>query len=240
MSTDVQQQPQTVVENLLLARLMVHERNAVHREAVIMSCAPGQVLFTPNAPLDFVFFPIDTVVAIVRSLRDGSTTELGLVGNEGMIGLDAFIDAKAHSDGAIVQSGGSAYCLPSDALRRQLHRGGGLQKSLLRFMNAFLSQLSQNAVCGRYHPLDARLARWLLMLRDRRTGREVDATAESMASALGASQSDIEEAISILSTGRAVRTRRGTVSITNAQALEMAACECYDTLRQVYDRTLAA
>ncbi|HEU4520726.1 MAG TPA: Crp/Fnr family transcriptional regulator, partial [Thermoanaerobaculia bacterium] len=153
---------QPVPENHLLGALQVHERNAVQRGSVVVACTPGQTLLDANTHTNHVFFPIDAVVALVRKLDDGNAIELGIAGNDGMIGCDAFSDAKTGLDEAIVRSPGNAWCMPAEDFRRQFHRGGGLQKALLRFMTTFVSQLAQNASCNRFHSIEGRVARWLL------------------------------------------------------------------------------
>ncbi len=237
MSTRTQQQTQPVTDNLLLARLLVHERNAVQRGSVVIACTPGQMLLKANVHPEFIFFPIDSTVSIVRSLRDGSRIQLGLVGNEGIVGFDALMDAKIQADGAVVQSAGTAYCMPADELRRQFHRGGMLQKYLLRFTNAFLSQLAQNAACVRFHTLESRLARWLLMTNDR-SGSDIDGSASTFAEALGTTETTMENALARLVTKKAIRRRRDSVQIADTEALEVDSCECYESLRQVYDNAL--
>jgi hypothetical protein len=128
----------------------------------------------------------------------------------------------------------------ADELRRQFHRGGGLQKYLLRFTNAFLSQVAQIALCNRYHSLDARLSRWLLMIHDRSSFPEIGGTPGSISHALAAADEDVEDIVARLTTARAVRQRRHSISVVSAEALELNACECYETIRQVYERTLAS
>lgn len=238
MSTEPQQR--MAVENLLLARLPVHERNAVLRGSQAASFAAGAVLLNANTHSDYVFFPVDLVVSTIRPLRDGKAIDVGLVGSEGMVGLDVFVEARTQHDDAVVQSGGSAYCMPADDLRKQFHRGGGLQKALLRFANAFLSQVSQNAVCNRFHPLEGRLARWLLMVHDRSPLPEIGNTPHSIARALGADEREVEEVLLRLTSARAIRQRRHSITIAAPETIELMACECYETIRQVYERTLAS
>jgi len=238
MSTEPSRQ--VAAENLLLAQLPVHERNAVLRGSEAVSCASGDVLLSANTHSDYVFFPVDAVVSMVRKLRDGRGVDIGVVGSEGMIGLDVFVDAKTQLDDAVVRSAGTVYCMRADELRRQFHRGGGLQKYLLRFTNAFLSQVAQIALCNRYHSLDARLSRWLLMIHDRSSFPEIGGTPGSISHALAATDEDVEEIVARLTTARAVRQRRHSISVVGPEALELNACECYETIRQVYERTLGS
>src|SRR5207249_11113148 len=118
--------------------------------------------------------------------------ELGLIGNEGMIGLDVIMEAKTQIDDTVVQYSGSALRMPADDLLKQFHRRGALQKHLLRFTHAFLGQVAQNAVCNRFHPLNSRMAKWLLMIHDRTAVPEIHSTPALMGIALGANEKEIE------------------------------------------------
>lgn len=226
----MQPQVQTIPENRLLASLQVHERNAVQRGALTVACTPGQTLLSANTHTDHVFFPVDAAVALVRTLENGRSVELGIVGNDGMIGCDAFMEAKIGLDEAVVRSAGAVWCMPAEDLRRQFHRGGGLQKALLRFMNAFISQLSQNALCNRFHSIDGRVARWLLMIHDRSAGSDIDVT-RGIAGTLKSDAAAVERAVSELIAVKAVRQRRSSIVVTDPGALELRACECYESLR---------
>ena len=187
----------------------VHERNAVLRGSEAVNCASGDVLLSANTHSDYVFFPVDAVVSMARKLREGNGVDVGVVGSEGMIGLDVFVDAKTQLDDAIVRSAGSVYCMRAVGLRGEFHRGGGLQKYLVRFItNAFLSQVAQIALCNRFHSLDARLSRWLLMIHDRSSFPEIGGTPGSISSALGAEDREVEEVLARLTASRAIRQRR--------------------------------
>jgi CRP-like cAMP-binding protein len=238
MTTALQQQ--NTLGNLLLSQLAVHERNAVHRGAEAMSLTPGDFLLRAHTHSEFVFFPINSVASVVRTLRGGMGVELALIGNEGMVGLDVLMDAKTQLDDVVVQSGGWAYRMPADDLRKQFRRGGGLQKYLLRFADALLTQVAQTAVCGRYHAPAARLARWLLMIRDRTLTLEIHATPVAMRAMLAIEPEEVVDAVAVLVAARVIVLRQQTITIVDREGLEMIACECYETLRQEYARTLAS
>ncbi len=238
MTTDVELQ--TIHGNLLVAQLAVHERNAIHRASEAVSLAAGDSLLRANTHSEFVFFPINCVASVVRTLRDGSAMELALIGNEGVIGLDVFFGARTQLDDAIVQSAGWAYRIPSNELRNQLRRGGGLQKSLLRFMEVLFAQVAQTAVCARFHSPEQRLARWLLMVHQRTSSDELQATPDALRAAIALGPERVAAAMKHLSSAGAIAARNGTITIVDREGLEVAACECYETLRQGYERTLAS
>ncbi len=237
--SNVAQQPVTVPINLLLSRLPVHERNAIHRASELQFYGVGEILLAAHPHSRYVFFPLEVVVSVVRPLRDHLSAEIGLIGNEGMIGLDVIMEAKTQIDDTVVQSAGSALRLPADILLQQFHGGGALQRHLLRFTHAFLGQVAQNAVCNRFHPLRSRMAKWLLMIHDRSALSEVHSTPALMGTALGADADEIEAALNRLTLEKAIRQQRNSIAIERDR-LELSACECYETMRASYGRTLAS
>ena len=230
----------SAAENRLLAQLPVHERNAVFRGSQTVTCAEGDILLSAGTPSTYVFFPIDTVVAVSRTLLRDKSMDIGIVGSEGMLGVTVLGDPTTQYDDAIVRCAGTAWCIPADELRKQLHGRGLLQKHLARFTNAFLSQVSQTAVCGRFHSAAARLSRWLLMLHDRSPLPRISHAPALVASALGLESAEAEEALAVLSSSGAIRTRAHFIQVGNPEMLEATACECYETIRLAYERLRAA
>ncbi len=231
---------QTIRGNLLLGHLAVHERNAIHRAAEAVSLAAGDSLLRANTHSEFVFFPISCVASVVRTLRDGNVMELALIGNEGLVGLGVFMGARTQLDDAIVQRAGWAYRIPADELRNQLRRGGGLQKSLLRFVDSLFAQVAQTAVCARFHASEARLARWLLMIHQRSGSMETRTTPAGLRAALSLEPDGIATAIKRLSSQGTITMRADAITIVDREGLEINACECFETLREEYERTLAS
>jgi CRP-like cAMP-binding protein len=232
-------QPLTLASNRLLSQLPVHERNAIHRASEMQVYEVGEILINAHTHSRYVYFPLETVVSVVRPLRDHQSVEIGVIGNEGMIGLDVIMEARTQIDDTIVQSGGSALRMPADDLLKQFHSGGALHKHLLRFTHAFLGQVAQNTVCNRFHPLHSRMARWLLMINDRSAVAEIHSTPGLIGAALGADADEVNEALGRLAVEKGVRQRRNFISIERDR-LELSACECYETLREYYGRTLAS
>ena len=232
-------EPFVASTNRLLSHLPVHQRNAIHRGSEVAFYAVGDVLLRSRTHSNHVFFPVDGVISVVRPLRDELSIELGLIGNEGMIGLDVIMDAKMQLDHTIVESAGSFLKMPADDLRKLFAGGGALHTYLMRFAHAFLGQVAQNAACNRFHPLPARIAKRLLMIQDRSAVVSFQSTTRFLASALGASDAEIDDALGQLAASGAVRQRRDGIAIAR-ERLELNACECYETLRESYERTLAS
>lgn len=238
MSIQVQQPLKA--DNVLVGGLVVHERNAVYRASALIRCASGDVLLSAGAAAEYVFFPIDSVVALVRRMRDGSAADIALVGHEGLVGHHAFAPALKTVDEIVVRRGGSAYCMPVEAFGHQFERQGGFHSAVLRFTGMLFLQVGQNAVCSRFHGPEARVATWLLMLHDRGASEELELSAAALAQYLAIDGTTAERTLDRLVAADAIRRRRQSVSIVDTFALEIRACECYERLRQIYAADAAA
>jgi CRP-like cAMP-binding protein len=223
--------------NTLLSRLPVHERNAAERCFETGSFVAGDLLMRANRPSEYVFFPVDSVISLVRTLDDGSTIELGLIGNEGMIGIDVFLEGHTQRSDAIVQSGGSVYRMASDDLLKQFKSGREFQRQLLRFTSAFMAQIAQTAACNRLHAIEPRLARWLLMMRDRVASDIIDLTDRCLSDVLGVRPALASQAVQNLERAGLIRQSRQRIRISDREGLELSACECYEALRREYALT---
>lgn len=214
----------------LLAELAVHERNAIQRASDVQFRAAGDVLLRAHTRSRSAFFPINAVVSVVRLLNDNRSVEVGLVGNEGMVGVDVLLDAKIDGDEVVVQSAGFVYCMPADDLRHLFDATARLQKSILRFTHAFMGQVAQNALCSRYHAARQRVAKWLLMIDDRSGRLDTSKSSHLLAAALCTGELEMAGALAELTTAGAVQQRRSTLAIRR-DVLETGACECYETVR---------
>jgi CRP-like cAMP-binding protein len=202
----------------------------------------GETILHANQTTSHVFFPVSLVATFVRRLVDGSTIEAGMVGNEGAIGIEAMFGATAQPSDVIVVVGGTAIRVPAAAASVAFDEERELRRLVLRFANAFTLQVGQSAACNWLHPLDRRLARWLLKVADRMVepksnGKiEIELTQEFLASMLGARIAGINEAISTLTASGLISHRRHVVEIIDRAGLETACCECYATVRLLYQR----
>jgi CRP-like cAMP-binding protein len=213
-----------------------YERLAAYLEPVEMRV--GEVLYQPNEPISHVYFPNRGTVSIICTLEDGKSVEAGMVGNEGMFGVNVFLGSVTSPLEAIVQLPGEAYRMRADVLRKEFKQGGHLQDLLLRYTQALIIQLAQTAACNRAHPIDGRLARWLLMCQDRAQASDLQLTHEFIAIMLGTRRAGVSEAAAKLQDGSVIRYRRGHVSILDRQGLEAHSCECYEIVKKEFDRLL--
>ncbi|HEX8143377.1 MAG TPA: Crp/Fnr family transcriptional regulator [Pyrinomonadaceae bacterium] len=213
-----------------------YERLSPHLEPVTLSL--GDVLYYPQDPVSHVYFPNSATVSVVATFADGGGVEVGLVGNEGVFGINVVLGSVTTPHEAMVQLPGDGVRASSDVLQRQFKEGGQLQDLLLRYTQAFIVQISQTAACNKVHPLDGRLARWLLMTCDRAPGRELELTHEFMAVMLGTRRAGVTEAAGKLQDTGLIRYRRGHVTVLDRQGLEAVSCECYPIVKKEFERLL--
>jgi CRP-like cAMP-binding protein len=213
-----------------------YERISAFLEPVEMSL--GEILYRPNEPISHVYFPNTGTVSIVNTFADGKGVEVSMVGNEGMFGVCVFLGSVTSPLEAVVQLPGNALRMRSDLLKEEFKRGGQLQDLLLRYTQAFIIQIAQTAACNRAHPIDGRLARWLLMSQDRAQACDLQVTHEFIAVMLGTRRAGVSEAAAKLQDEGLIKYRRGQVKVLDRRKLETQSCECYEIVRNEFDRLL--
>jgi CRP-like cAMP-binding protein len=171
-------------------------------------------------------------------MLDGASAEIGVVGNEGVIGVALFMGGETMPNRAVVQSAGHAYRLNGQTLKQEFNRSGELQHLLLRYTQALLTQMSQTAVCNRHHTLDQQLCRWLLLSLDRLPANELVMTQELIANMLGVRREGVTEAAGKLQKAGLIMYQRGHITVLDRAGLEERSCECYAVVKQEYDRLL--
>jgi CRP-like cAMP-binding protein len=226
--------------NQLLAALPSSEfqRLAPHLEPIFLD--PGQVLCEAGDEMKVAYFPGRAMISLVSIMEDGSTTEIGLIGNEGIVGLPIILGGVRSPSRAIVQIRGSALKLDADILKQEFHRGGKLQRLLLLYTQALLTQVSQSAACNRQHTTEERLARWLLSVQDCVLSNELPLTQEFIANMLGIRRSGVTVAAGILQQAGTIEYRRGVITIRNQEDLEAISCECYRLVQSEFLRLLGS
>lgn len=225
-------------QNHLLAALPDEERQRLFHQLEFVSLPLGQALYEPGGRMRNVCFPIDSIVSLLCVMEDGASTEIAVVGNEGVVGISLFMGGETTPSRAIVQSAGSAYQLKGQSLKDEFDRGGAMQHILLRYTQALLTQMAQTAVCNRHHTLDQQLCRWLLLSLDRLHSNELIMTQELIANMLGVRREGVTEAAGHLQNAGLIRYRRGHIEVVNRPGLEARVCECYMVVRQEYERLL--
>jgi CRP-like cAMP-binding protein len=221
-------------ENLLVANLPTHERLRIVARCEPVELAVHDVLCEQGMPMSYVYFPVTSFISKVFTIEDRSGFEVGLVGAEGMLGSTLMFGVNVAPWRARVQGAGSALRLEAAQFSRELQRSPALKQTVNRYLYVVASQLTQTAACSRFHVLAARLARCLLMTRDRANSDEFHLTHEAAAHILGVRRVGITEAAGSLQARKLIRYSRGVVTILNAPALEATACKCYAAMTQVY------
>jgi CRP-like cAMP-binding protein len=198
----------------------------------------GQVLYESGLSLTHVYFPIDSIVSLLYVMEDGSSAEIAVVGNEGLVGVSLFMGGETTPSRAVVQSAGRGFRLEAQAMKKEFNRAGPVLHLLLRYTQALITQMSQTAVCNRHHSLDQQLCRWLLLSLDRLHGTELRMTQELIANMLGVRREGVTEAAVKLQTAGLIRYARGHITVLDRPALEQRTCECYAVVKKEYDRLL--
>jgi CRP-like cAMP-binding protein len=196
----------------------------------------GQILYEAGGRIRHVYFPIDCLVSLLTAVDKRRTLEVGMVGNEGMTGMPFILGMGVSGVRALVQGGGHALRMPAAPFRIEFDRNEPLRQALFRYTYALMAQISQTAACNRFHEAEARLARWLLMTRERVGSDEFRLTHEFLAHMLGLRREGVTEAATALKRRGLIDYRRGKIQILDARGLKASACSCYQVIRTVYER----
>jgi CRP-like cAMP-binding protein len=195
-----------------------------------------EILYGGGEPITHVYFPNEGLISLLVIMADGTPREIGLIGNEGMLGIAVALGSRTTPIRALIQMPGSAMRLKAETLRDELKRGGALQKVLQRYSHALFTQVSQSAACVSSHAVDRRLSRLLMMTHDRAPGDELQMNHELMAMMLGVTRSVVTRAAGRLQNEKMIRYTRGHVTILDRLRLEATACECYEIVKAEYAR----
>jgi CRP-like cAMP-binding protein len=228
-------------DNYLLAALPaeVFERLLPDLKPVTMPL--GKVIYESGAQLEHVYFPAPgCIVSMLYVMEDGSSAEIAVVGDEGMVGIALFMGGGTTPSRALVQSAGQAFQLKGSALKNEFERHGELQHLLLRYTQALITQMSQTAVCNRHHSVEQQLCRWLLLSLDRLSTNELTMTQELIANMLGVRREGVTEAAGKLQAQNLISYSRGRITVLDRPGLETQVCECYAVVKKEYDRLLPA
>ncbi len=226
-------------QNHLLAALPPQdfEPLATHLELVPMPL--GQMLYEPGGQMRHAYFPTTSIVSLHYVTESGASAETAGVGNEGVVGISLFMGGDTTSSSAVVQTAGHAYRLDRSTLKQEFNRAGMLQRLLLRYTQALMTQTAQTAVCNRHHSVEQQLCRWLLLTLDRVPGRELVMTQELVASMLGVRRESVTDAAGQLQAAGYIRYRRGHIGVLDRAGLATRACECYGVVKKELDRLLS-
>ena len=218
--------------NRLLAALPKDEYRRLLPNLEISPLIFGDILYEAGDPIRHVYFPNSGIISLLAVVADRSTLEVGIVGREGMVGLPVFMGVNTSRERAVVQGGGTAMTMKATAFRKECANGSSLPRLLRRYTHSRLTQMSQGAACNRFHSIDERLARWLLMTRDRMGKDEFQLTQEFLSNMLGVRREGVSKAAAELQKQQLISYSRGILTTLDPAGLEAIACRCYGIIRE--------
>ena len=224
--------------NHLLAALPAtdYERLLPDLEAVFLPL--GWAVYEAGGHPGYVYFPTTSIISLLYVLKDGSSAEIAVTGNDGLVGIALFMGGESTPSQAVVQSAGHGYRLKAAVLQREFKQGGELQHLALRYTQALITQMAQTAVCNRHHSVEQQLCRWLLLSLDRLSSNELVMTQELIANMLGVRREGVTEAAGKLQADGLIHYSRGHITVLDRPKLETRVCECYAVVKRETDRLL--
>jgi CRP-like cAMP-binding protein len=223
------------IANSVLAALPRKLYQRLHASLALVTLEFGTVLSEPGDPIRHVYFPNNGVVSLLTLVEGRLALEVGLVGREGMVGIPLALGIGVSPVRALVQGAGTALRMNAARFRKELRKNPPLQGELYRYTNTLMAQITQTAACNRFHTVNARLARWLLMTRDRMQSAHIHLTHEFLSHMLGVRRVGVTEAASALQRKKLIEYSRGDIDILDHRGLEAASCRCYELVRNMND-----
>jgi CRP-like cAMP-binding protein len=230
--------PTNALENHLLAALPADDFSRVQSKLKSVSFKLGEVLYESGDKMDYVYFPTTAIISMLYIMENGRTAEIGVVGNDGLLGNALFMGGETTTSRAIIQSAGDTFRMKAEDVKAEFALGGMFQQMLLRYTQALMTQISQTAVCNRLHSVEQQLCRWLLRSHDRLDSDKLVMTHDLISNMLGVQRGGVTLAAQKLAKRKLIKYIRGTISIIDRQGLEEAVCECYEVVNVEYNRLL--
>ncbi len=222
-------------ENLILGSLTKREQQHLKAESDFVELEFGEILYEPDERMRYVYFPCNSFVSMVATLKDKERLEVGMTGYEGMVGISIILGIAISSLHAVVQGAGYAWRMKTSIFKQELERSSGLKRRLMRYIQVMMRQRAQTAACTHFHLVEQRLARWLLMTQDRAHSDELHLTQEFLSYMLGVRRVGISNAASSLHARKLITYSRGAIKILDRAGLIQASCECYEADRHYYE-----
>lgn len=223
-------------QNHILAALGTADYARIQDDLELVTLALGEVLYRPDDNLNYIYFPLNSIVSLIFNTLSGASAELAMTGNDGLVGLPLVLGCDTASQKMVVQSAGAAYRLKAEVMRWELDQGGDLKRLALLYTQALMTQMSQSVVCNRHHTVDQQLCRWLLLSLDLLSGSQINMTQALIANMLGVRREAVTEAAGKLQASGIIRYSRGRIDVIDRPGLEVRACECYGVVKAAYNR----
>ena len=231
--------PHSQSGNRLLARLSPADYRRLVPRMKSVSLESHQVLYQARAPVKYVYFPTHGAASFLTVMESGGAIEVGTVGSEGVVGAAAALGALTSPHQVIIQVPGEGLRIDARALADEVGRSQAFRRLLSLYEAAFLTQVSQSVACNGLHPVGRRCCRWLLITHDRVEGDDLPLTHEFLGMMLGVRRASVTEVLGSLRDEELIRYSRGVITVLDREGLEAAACECYRTVRDEFDRLFA-
>lgn len=227
-------------KNRILATLPreEYERLLPHLEPVHLD--KGKIIYHPGDRIRDVFFPQNGMISLLSITSRGEIVEVGMVGNEGLVGVSIILKGDFAPYQSVVQLDADVFKIKAEVMLKEFNRGEKLQDLLLRYTHGVLTQITQSALCNRFHTLEERFCRWLLVTSDRVNSNTIELTQEMISQMLGTRRTGVTKAAGAFQDKGFIRYRRGKIVIFNRQGLERCACECYEIVRKEVSSSLAS
>jgi len=219
-------------QNRLLRAFPAHVQQRLFSALQLQYFSAGSVLYEPGQSISDVWFPIDSVMALLCTMQDGGSTAVDVVGNEGLLGISAIMSGASVNIHGLVCIPGCAYVVPARRLTREFDESAELRMVLLRYAQSVITAVAQTAFCNRHHSVEQQVSRWLLQLLDRVHGNEMHMTQELIARVLGVRAASVSEVASRIKNLGVIDYQRGHMVVLNRPRLEQLTCECYMERRQ--------
>jgi CRP-like cAMP-binding protein len=224
-----------LIENRILAALPDSEREQLLAHLEPFTLDHSAVLYDMGDRIEYVYFPNSGMVSLISHTEEGETLEVGIVGYEGIVGLSVFLEAYESQYRTLVQSTGQAFRMKADIFQSECERRASLRSLIRRYTHARMTQITQAAICNRFHTLEARLCRWLVQSQDCVKSDELELTQDFIAMMLGTHRPGVSLTAGILQTAGLIRYSRGHITILDRQRLEASSCECFKVIRHAID-----
>jgi CRP-like cAMP-binding protein len=226
--------------NRILAALSVSESAHFISKLEFVRLTKGKTLYHFGDYVHFAYFPVSGMISILSTTNEGATIEIGMIGSEGVIGIPIVLRIPTAPYDISVQMSGEALRVKADLFRREFDRGGVLQTVVLRYLHSLITNISQSASCNRFHTLEERLCRWLLVSRDCVKSTSLKFTQTDLARMLGASRPAVTKASKALQAAGVIRCRYGQIEILDEKRLQKRSCECYRLIAQAMNHPSVA
>lgn len=231
-------QPAVSTKNLILQSLPKEDYERLLPDLESVELPLGQILYRAEEPIEYVYFPNNAMVSVIANTYEGQCAEVGVIGREGMTGMESLMGANYTLNENLVQHADGALRININAIKREFERGGALHDSLLNFTRLLMIQISQTALCNRLHTIEERLSRWLLLCHDRAETNKLQLTQEFLAIMLGTNRATVTISAIALQSAGFIKYSRGKITITDLEGLKNFTCQCYQIVKNEYDREI--